>query len=91
MCGAKVNRIFYPVGIVFKGPGFYATDSRNSSGVTASADRPDSDGKSGAKAEGKADSAEVKATKSEDKDKSQPQKQGKDDAKPKSQTQTDKA
>jgi len=23
-----VRRIFYPVGVVFKGPGFYATDSR---------------------------------------------------------------
>jgi putative FmdB family regulatory protein len=28
ICGSKVRRIFYPVGIVFKGPGFYKTDSR---------------------------------------------------------------
>jgi putative FmdB family regulatory protein len=27
-CGAPVHRIFYPVGIVFKGQGFYKTDSR---------------------------------------------------------------
>lgn len=27
-CGGPVRRVFYPVGIVFKGPGFYATDSR---------------------------------------------------------------
>lgn len=27
-CGGKVRRVFHPVGIVFKGPGFYATDSR---------------------------------------------------------------
>jgi putative FmdB family regulatory protein len=32
VCGSKVRRIFYPVGIVFKGPGFYKTDSRSSSG-----------------------------------------------------------
>jgi putative FmdB family regulatory protein len=30
-CGSKVNRIFYPVGIVFKGQGFYKTDSRSAS------------------------------------------------------------
>jgi putative FmdB family regulatory protein len=27
-CRSKVRRIFYPVGVVFKGPGFYKTDSR---------------------------------------------------------------
>jgi putative FmdB family regulatory protein len=27
-CRAKINRVFYPVGIVFKGQGFYKTDSR---------------------------------------------------------------
>jgi putative FmdB family regulatory protein len=31
VCKAPVRRIFYPVGIVFKGPGFYKTDSRGSS------------------------------------------------------------
>ena len=32
ICGAQVRRIFYPVGIVFKGQGFYKTDSRSGSG-----------------------------------------------------------
>jgi putative FmdB family regulatory protein len=27
-CGGPVRRVFHPVGIVFKGSGFYATDSR---------------------------------------------------------------
>jgi len=27
-CGGEVRRVFHPVGIVFKGSGFYATDSR---------------------------------------------------------------
>ncbi len=35
ICGSKVRRIFYPVGIVFKGPGFYKTDSRPSPTVAA--------------------------------------------------------
>ncbi|MEA2647035.1 MAG: hypothetical protein QOE92_2118 [Chloroflexota bacterium] len=40
-CGAPVRRIFYPVGIVFKGPGFYKTDSRggSGSGIPAGEDR----------------------------------------------------
>ncbi|MEA2682487.1 MAG: hypothetical protein QOK05_815 [Chloroflexota bacterium] len=34
ICGSPVRRIFYPVGIVFKGPGFYKTDSRGGSSAT---------------------------------------------------------
>jgi putative FmdB family regulatory protein len=30
-CGAPVTRVFYPVGIIFKGGGFYKTDSRGAS------------------------------------------------------------
>jgi putative FmdB family regulatory protein len=37
-CGAEVRRIIHPVGVVFKGSGWYITDSRKSSeGGTASA------------------------------------------------------
>jgi len=32
LCGEEARRVFCPVPIVFKGPGFYTTDSR---GVTA--------------------------------------------------------
>jgi putative FmdB family regulatory protein len=31
-CGGKLRKVFSPVGIVFKGSGFYRTDSRNGSG-----------------------------------------------------------
>jgi len=31
-CGGKVRRIFSPLPIIFKGSGFYVTDSRNKSG-----------------------------------------------------------
>ena len=52
-CGAPVTRVFYPVGIVFKGQGFYKTDSRGSGGIPAgnvSDGAGDKDGKSGDKA-----------------------------------------
>lgn len=29
-CGGRVRRLFHPVGIIFKGSGFYKTDSRSS-------------------------------------------------------------
>ena len=31
-CGGKLRKVFSPVGIVFKGSGFYRTDNRNGSG-----------------------------------------------------------
>jgi putative FmdB family regulatory protein len=34
-CGAPATRVFYPVGVVFKGQGFYKTDSRGSGGIPA--------------------------------------------------------
>jgi putative FmdB family regulatory protein len=34
-CGGHVRRVLYPVGLVFKGGGFYSTDSRGS-GANAS-------------------------------------------------------
>jgi len=30
-CGGKVRRLFHPVGIIFKGSGFYKTDTRSAS------------------------------------------------------------
>jgi putative FmdB family regulatory protein len=43
ICRSPVRRIFYPVGIVFKGPGFYKTDSRGSSPASAPAATGDGD------------------------------------------------
>ena len=37
-CGAPVRKVFGNVGIVFKGSGFYKTDSRNGSSAKADAD-----------------------------------------------------
>ncbi len=41
-CGGRLRKVFSPVGIVFKGSGFYRTDSRNGSGSAATAvkDKP---------------------------------------------------
>ena len=30
-CGASVRRVLYPAGVIFKGSGWYVTDSRNGS------------------------------------------------------------
>jgi len=58
-CGAPVTRVFYPVGIIFKGGGFYKTDSRGSSsdGSTTPADVPKVDSKPDGKVDTKAKSA----------------------------------
>ena len=55
-CGAPVTRVFYPVGIIFKGGGFYKTDSRGSSsdGNITPADAPKVDAKPDGKADTKA-------------------------------------
>ena len=37
-CAGAVRRVFQPVGIVFKGSGWYITDSRKSSSATVSAE-----------------------------------------------------
>jgi putative FmdB family regulatory protein len=29
VCGGKLRRVFHPVGVLFKGSGFYSTDSRS--------------------------------------------------------------
>jgi putative FmdB family regulatory protein len=62
-CGATIRRVIQPVGVVFKGSGWYITDSRpKSSG--------DSDGASAAKAAKSADKtdAPAKAEKAEKSD-----------------------
>ena len=63
VCGGLIRRVIQPVGIVFKGSGWYITDSR----MAASAAKTDgkSDGKSDGKAEpaaATADGAEKKST-----------------------------
>jgi putative FmdB family regulatory protein len=50
-CGGRLRKVFSPVGIVFKGSGFYRTDSRNGSGAgTAAKDKQPSESSSGTSA-----------------------------------------
>lgn len=43
VCGGTLRKVFHPAGIVFKGSGFYATDSR-APAKTGSGSKKDSDG-----------------------------------------------
>lgn len=36
LCGGALKRVLYPTGIIFKGSGFYSTDSRAGSGSSSS-------------------------------------------------------
>ena len=62
VCGGSLRKVYSPVGIVFKGSGFYRTDSRNGSG--SGKDKPAKVGESvasggdgGGTADGKASGA----------------------------------
>jgi putative FmdB family regulatory protein len=43
VCGGRLRKVFHPAGIVFKGSGFYATDSR-AKAPSGAASTKDSDG-----------------------------------------------
>jgi putative FmdB family regulatory protein len=45
-CGSSLRKVFSPVGIVFKGSGFYRTDSRKASVATDSDSKTKSNGSS---------------------------------------------
>ena len=55
-CGSPVTRVFYPVGIIFKGQGFYKTDSRGATTETTA-------GKDAGKTETKAGETKPSETK----------------------------
>jgi putative FmdB family regulatory protein len=52
-CGGPVRRVIHPVGIVFKGSGFYTTDSRKSTALSKASSSKESE--DGASREGKGD------------------------------------
>lgn len=65
-CGGELRRVFRPAGIVFKGSGFYVTDSRKSSGK---AERSSGDAKpSEPKAENKSEPSGEKKSESKPSD-----------------------
>ena len=60
VCGGKLRKVFHPAGIVFKGSGFYATDSR--SGSTSGSKR-DGEGGSSSSSEGASKTSESSSSK----------------------------
>ncbi len=48
-CGGQLRRMLYPTGIIFKGSGFYRTDSRNGGASSSSPSKSDTPPKPGAK------------------------------------------
>src|SRR5687768_922755 len=66
-CGGKLRKLYSPVGIVFKGSGFYSTDTKKSassgsskSGDSKSETKSDSKTDSGSKKDSKGSTAESK-------------------------------
>jgi putative FmdB family regulatory protein len=60
-CGGRLRKVFSPVGIVFKGSGFYRTDSRKSATAAPAASSTTSTSDSGG-SNGSADKAADKKT-----------------------------
>jgi putative FmdB family regulatory protein len=61
-CSGRLRKLFSSVGIVFKGSGFYRTDSR-----TSSSDKPGSNGKSESSTKDKSNSKQSEAGSSDSK------------------------
>jgi putative FmdB family regulatory protein len=55
-CGSSVHRLFFPVGIVFKGSGFYVTDNRSKKSTTRKPTEKSESSTSTSKSETKAES-----------------------------------
>ena len=58
-CGGRLRKVFSPVGIVFKGSGFYRTDSRGSgpSGASTSPSKENGSKENGSKENGSKESS----------------------------------
>ena len=62
-CGGKLRKVFSSVGIVFKGSGFYRTDSRAGAATTVAKSEAGSESSSGSTpSEKKPEKADTKAT-----------------------------
>jgi putative FmdB family regulatory protein len=56
-CGADVRRVLYPAGVIFKGSGWYATDSRKGSASHSSSSSSTTDSSSSSSSESTASEA----------------------------------
>jgi putative FmdB family regulatory protein len=51
-CGGALGKMLYPVGVHFKGSGFYTTDYKNGSSSKSERDKRDGDAKDGTRKDG---------------------------------------
>jgi putative FmdB family regulatory protein len=61
-CGGRLRKVFSAVGVVFKGGGFYRTDSRSGSSSSVPAAKSDSGGESSTSAPKPKDTAKTPAS-----------------------------
>jgi putative FmdB family regulatory protein len=59
-CGGSLRKVYNAVGVVFKGSGFYSTDSRSSNGKGSSSTSSESGSKDGASSNGNGDGSSSK-------------------------------
>jgi putative FmdB family regulatory protein len=71
-CGGRLRKVFSPVGIVFKGSGFYRTDSRGSGSSGGSTSSSSSSKEGGSKESGSASSADSSSSAAKSGDSSSP-------------------
>jgi len=57
-CGGKLRKVFSPVGIVFKGSGFYRTDSRKGASTVTAGKDGSANGSNGSASEGSSASSD---------------------------------
>jgi predicted nucleic acid-binding Zn ribbon protein len=60
-CGGELRRVLYPTGIIFKGSGFYRTDSRTSASTSEKGTSSGGDG-AGTESKPKTPTTETKAS-----------------------------
>lgn len=60
ICGGKLRKLYSPVGVVFKGSGFYSTDAKSKSSKGSSSKETSSGGKSETKTEAASGTTEKK-------------------------------
>jgi putative FmdB family regulatory protein len=65
ICGGKLRKLYSPVGIVFKGSGFYSTDAKKKSSSSGSSSSGSSESKGSADSKASGDSAKKTETKKE--------------------------
>lgn len=71
-CGGRLRKVFSPVGIVFKGSGFYRTDSRGSGSSGGSTSSSSSSKEGGSKESGSSSSADSSSSAAKSGDSSSP-------------------